>query len=170
MSRNRMPRLMPEDVLGSHWGDVRQSSSSEEQQELSFNARAQLEADQTAMRQLFAEMVRLAGGSAALTKALGREDTYDKKICAAINNESDRKVQLDWLAPLLGDPGAAELLLTWLSKRCRFAPPVRMRELTTEQTRETVTEVVAEMDPIVKEGIRREVARRRGVRVEDVKL
>lgn len=168
-----MPPFLREQAPGCHWGASVHAASGDDplvQRHLPFTQRAQLEADQVSLRQLFAEAVRVGGGAEWLCSALGREETYSKKISGAINNERDRKVQLEWLAPLLEDPAVAEMLLGWLSERCGFAPPVRKRALTKEEVSASVAEVVGDMDGITKDAIRREVARRRGVRVDDVKL
>lgn len=170
MSReSSTPRFMSDRAPGCHRGDFLRSTAAAEQAPLPFNARAQLEADQTHMRRLFAETARKFGGVPALTESLGRDEAYEKKISGAINNEKDRKVQLDWLAAMLDDPAIIDFV-DWLNERTGHEPPVRKRVISTLETQETVTEVVAEMDQIVREGVRREVARRRGVRVEDVKL
>lgn len=136
----------------------------------SFDALQRLQGDQLQLRALFGAMLRKAGGADWLAEALNREPSYASKIFDAANGVKNRKVQLDWFAPMLDDPGAAELLLSFLSERCGFQPPVRLRTVTKEQIHEAAAAVLSDMDPIVKKGVRQEIARRLGVRIEDIKL
>ena len=129
-----------------------------------------MQKDQSQLALIFGAMVARFGGVDALVAALNRKPSYVSKITEAMNGGEARAIQLEWMAPMLRDPRCAELLLSCLCEMCGYAPPVFERSLSREQTAETVTEVVAEMDGLMKEAIRAEVAKRRGVRVEDVKL
>lgn len=170
MSVRAMGSDMPEVPPGTHWGKGQRQLPTAEQTAFSFDAQARLESDQTQLRALFCAAVRTYGGVDALTAALNREPSYAKKIADACNGYGDRKVQLDWFAPLLTDPACFDLFMGWLCERGGYAAPVRDRKVTREQIAAEATAVVAEMDAIVKDGVRKEVARRLGVRVEDVKL
>jgi predicted DNA-binding transcriptional regulator YafY len=126
--------------------------------------------DQRQLRALFCAMVTRFGGVDALCAALDRKPSYVSKIVEAMNGEDGRAVQLEWLAPMLRDPRCAELLLEALSDLCGFAPPQRDRVLSEQETKDSAFEVVREMDGITKEAIRQAIAKRKGVRVDDVKL
>lgn len=169
MGRDSMSRSLPNEAPGCHRGESPRSVSSAEQAPLPFNARAQLEADQTEMRQMFGEMVRDFGGVPALTSTLGREETYEKKISGAINNEKDRKVQFEWLAAMLDDPAIVQFV-EWINRRTSHEPPVRKRVVSQERTNESAARFLAAMGAAVVETAKREIAKDLGVRVEDVKL
>jgi hypothetical protein len=171
MSSSSSSRVVSKDQLGSHWGKGLQSGTSvSEQPALPFAKRAQLEADQTAMRQLFASMVSAVKNNDWLATALGRGDDYAKKIGSAINNEKDRKVHFEWIAAMLDEPKAAELIVGWFNERCGYAPPVLKRVVSKQERDEAVAEVVAEMGDVVREAVERATAKKLGVRVEEVKL
>lgn len=160
---------MSNEAPGCHRGENLRSTSSAEQAPLPFNARAQLEADQAEMRQLFAEMVRDFGGVPALTKDLGRDESYEKKISGAINDEKDRKVQFEWIAALLDDPAIVQFV-EWLNRRTKHEPPVKQRLVSQEQINESAARFLAAMGAAVVETAKRDIAKDLGVRAEDVKL
>lgn len=105
-----------------------------------------------------------------LVSLLDRPPSYENKIRDAIKGRDDRTVQLSWLAPLLDDPMAGEVIAAWFNRETGFAPPIRERTLSEEETAETAFEVMSEWPESMKKGIREAVAKRRGVRPEDVKL
>ncbi len=126
--------------------------------------------DQRQLHALFCAMVTRFGGADALCAALDRKPSYVSKIVEAMNGEDGRAIQVPWFAPMLRDPRCAELLLAALSDICGFAPPQRMRVLSEDELRAAVFDVVHGDDGMIKDAIKQEVARRTGVRVEDVKL
>lgn len=132
--------------------------------------RARIDRRQRELRALFARMVQKAGGADWLTAMLDQRPSYMSKIVEALHGSDDRKVQLDWLAPLLEDAAAAELLLTALSDWCGFESPVRRRVVSREQLAAAAAEVVAETSGAMKDAMREAIAKKLGVRPEDVKL
>jgi hypothetical protein len=136
----------------------------------SWDAKARVQETQTELRQLAAAAVRHAGGAAWLAAALDREPSYETKINDALAARDERRIQLDWLAPLLDDLIASEMIVSWLCARCGFEPPVRKRTTTPEQEGQAARAVFARLPESIKSGLRAEMARELGVRVEDLKL
>jgi len=118
---------------------------------------------------LAAKLVQLAGGSEWLAAAMDREPSYSSKIREALSGTGERKFHLEMLAPLLRDPDAADFLMTALSEWLEFEPPVRVkRDVTPEAYAQAVKETMAEMDPEYAAIQKRKIAKRLGVRVEDL--
>lgn len=170
MSVRAMDSTLHEGAPGSNRGNASPLRPAAVQMSFDPVRNDTMQKDQSVLAALFVAMVAKFGGVDALVSALNRKPSYVSKITEAMNGGEGRAIQLEWLAPMLRDPRCAELLLSCLSEVCGYAPPVFERALTPEQTAETVTEVVAEMSGLVRESIRAEVAKRRGVRIEDVKL
>jgi hypothetical protein len=162
-------RLAP---LGSHRESATHVTPGASQTAFSFDEKARMEATQVTLRQLFGKLVREAGGVDWLCAALDKEPSYASKISEALNGVKDRKVQIDWLAPLLDDEDAAETLLSWLSERCGYEPPVRRRvEPPVDEINRAAREVIAEIkDEEQRELMRARIAKRLGVRPDEVRL
>lgn len=158
--------------LGSNWEAASRPNPGASQTAFSFDEKARMEATQVALREIFARATREAGGVDWLCTALDREPSYVSKIVEALNGVKDRKVQLEWLAPLLDDENAQELLLAWMCERCGFEPPVRRRvEPPVEEINRVAREVIAEIkDEEQRELMRARMARRLGVRPDEVRL
>lgn len=163
------PREVPDRLVGGQWDKSSHQPPTIEQTAFSWDRQARLEADQVQLRALFAAMVRTAGGVDWLAKALNEKPGYASKITDAINGAKKRRIQLNWFPPLLEDPRAAEILLGWLSERCHYSPPVRARQVTSEEEAAAAREVIAELEPELSELMRRRVAKKLGVRFEDLK-
>ncbi len=137
-----------------------------------FDARERLWSDQRSLYALFGAMVRVAGGVDWLTAALDKNPFYSSKISEGMNSRNGKHVQLDWLAPLLSDPRATDLLLGWLCERCGYEPPVtQRRKVTDEDYARAAREVLSEIKDDEERGIfRRRMAKKLGLRIEDVKF
>jgi hypothetical protein len=159
---------MPEGSLGGHRVSHTHDTPRAEQTAFNWAQKKQLEGDQVALRALFGAAVRAAGGIDWLTAALDKQPSYATKIGEAINGYADRKVQLDWFAPLLEDPRAAELILGWLSERCKFEPPIRSRVVDEAEDAKISREILESLPEPQRTAFRQERARRLGVRVEDL--
>jgi hypothetical protein len=117
-------------------------------------------------------MVRVAGGAEWLTAALNREPSYVARVSDAMNERDQRPAQLPWLAPLIDDAAAADLFISWLCEHCGYEPPVKVkREISDTDLNEAAREVISEMkDDEQRDLMRARIAKRLGVRVEDVRL
>jgi hypothetical protein len=128
----------------------------------------------TALYQLFRESMAESGGADALRARLDERDSFKTDISRGVNRVNDgtgqRRVPLEWVAGVVVDSDGAYHLLAGLSRMLGYEPPVRQRLLTREQTADTALDVVSEMPETLKSGIRTAIAKRRGVRPEDVKL
>lgn len=129
----------------------------------------QLVSDERELEALFAAMVRVAGGVDWLVSAMDKAPSYASKISEGMYGRNGKQVQLRWLAPLLGDPAAVDLLMGWLSERLGYQPPVRERTVSPEEIARAAVEVIGEMGAL-RDPVREAIAKRLGVRVEDVKL
>jgi hypothetical protein len=145
-------------------------SPTDNQTAFRFDAKERTMGDTTQLYALFGAMVRAAGGLDALVAALDREPSYHSKISEAMNRRDGRHVHLDWLAPLLADEDAATLLMDWLSDRLGYEPPVRKRAVSEEEEMRAAREVIREMPEPLKDAYRREMAKKLGIRPEDLKL
>lgn len=171
MPSSSMGQVLPVGQPGSHREEASRSVPWGSQVPFSFDARTRLSQTHAELRQMFAEAVRRAGGVAALVHALDRRPSYDSKVVEAMNGSGERSIQLDWLAPLLDDPNAAEVIAEYVNRRCGFEPPVRRRQLSQEEIDRAAREVAAEMkDEDMREAFRTRMAKKLGVRPEDVAL
>jgi hypothetical protein len=103
--------------------------------------------------------------------AKARLNRTQTEMREAINGAESRKVQLEWLAPLLDDPDAAEMIVGWVNARCGYEPPVRSREVSQEQIDKAAREVLAELkDDEQRELMRARIAKRLGVRPDKVRF
>lgn len=142
-----------------------------ERQPFSEEDKRRLEAAQGFLTELFRDSVKAVSTTEWLTRSLNREPSYENKINDAIAGRDQRPVQLPWLAPLLDEPEAMQLLLERLSDRAGFMPPVRKKVAERAELAEAALEVIAEMrDEEQREVFLRRVAKKVGVRAEDVKL
>jgi hypothetical protein len=109
-----------------------------------------------------------AGGVDWLAEALDREPSYSSKVSEGVNRRDGRHAHVDWIAPLLDDPAAMAILLGWLCERAGFEAPRRRKTITRE---EFAAELLAEVDEsgALGEALKERVARRLGVRVDQVK-
>jgi hypothetical protein len=131
----------------------------------------QLIADQEFLNDLFQEALKAAGTTEWLTRALNRKPSYETKINDGIAGRDDRSVQLPWLAPLLRDADSAYALIAGLCDRCGFMPPVLAKVAERAELGEAALEVIAEMkDEEQREVFKKRVAKKCGIRAEDVKL
>lgn len=171
-SSSAAPRNMPKNALGGHRVSSTHVALSADQTAFSFDAAVKRAGDQSELRSLFGAMVRAAGDADWLATALDQKPSYANRINEAIRGDEDRKIQLEWLAPLLDDQSAAEMLLTWLSNRCGYEPPVRAkRDVPIEDINAAAREVLAEIkDEEQRDLMKKRIAKKLGVRVEDVRL
>jgi len=169
-----MPRTMRQDSPGSHRVELSRSASGPEQQGFSFAEKAQVDATKRELLAMFVEAVKLVkerGGVSWLTSKLDCAPSYESKINGAINGEQDRKVQLDWFAPLLDDPNAADFIAAWICQRTKHEPPVKKRVIEDSAIETAAREVIAEMkDHDQRDLMRARIAKKVGCRPEDVKL
>lgn len=115
------------------------------------------------------------GGAEALRAAMGEKDSFISTVSKAINRiheeNGQRAVRIDWLA--YGDDGDADyVLVAGINEAFGYAPPVRgARACTQEEIDRAAREELAnEKDPDKLDLHRRRIAKRLGVRVEDVRL
>ncbi len=170
MATKRMPADLPLPPQGSHreaGGDRVPVPSPRPQLSLQFDREAQMRRDDQALTAMFAAAVRAYGGPDALRAALGEKETYLSKISESMSGL--RPVQVRWLGPLLDDPRAAAIILGYLSERAGFEPPVSHRQVTDEEVARAAVEVLSESGQL-RETFRTQIAKRLGVRVEEVKL
>lgn len=132
-------------------------------------ARDQALDDTTQLYALFSAMVNAAGGVDWLVATLDREPSYQSKVSEAMHRREGRYVQLDWLAPLLGDERACELLMGWLSERLGYEPPVRQRPVTIEEQGKALLEVIRELPEEMREPLMARAAKRLGVKPDRFK-
>jgi len=160
---------MPENEPGQHRDELSPKRPAR-QLELPATDATQYRNDVRWLYVVAGEMVRIAGGTDWLAHAMDREPSYGSKIREALAGTGERKFHLEMLAPLLRDTEAAEHLLSRLSELLDFEPPVRVkRETTPEQEAKAHREAIDELDPDMRDLMRRKVARKLGVRVEDLK-
>lgn len=172
MSSASARRVVPPTALASHRQGAGQPDASAPQKSFRWDAVDRVTDTQEQLRQLFCELVRVGGGAEALVAALNREPSYVARISDAMQGREQRSVQLAWLAPLLDDEDASERLLTWLSARCGYEPPVRARrDVPIEDINAAAREVLAEIkDEEQRDLMKKRIAKKLGVRVEDVRL
>jgi len=165
------PIGVPEIGRGSHGEEPSPSLPPTGQRSLPFDKHERLLADHRNLYALAAAMVRKAGGVEWLAAALDREPSYGSKISEGLNERNGKHFQLDWLAPLLDDADASDLLMGWLCERLGYEPPVRVRRDVSEADfARAARELIAEMDPDYAAVQRRKLAKKLGVRIQDVKL
>jgi hypothetical protein len=175
-SKSSTSRNVPTSQVGSHWEPPSQSSPGALQTAFNWDAKARLEAAQTSLRDAFTRAVRAAGNGGGtvdwLATALNRQPEYASKISEAVRGQGDRKVQLEWIAPLLFDVDSAEELLGALCELAGFEPPIRKRpEPPVEEVNRAAREVLAEMkDEDQRAVFRTRMAKKLGIRPEDVRL
>jgi hypothetical protein len=158
----------PEGPLGGHRVESSQVKPGTEQTAFNWAQKQQLENDQAALRTMFAAAVRAAGGIDWLTAALDKQPSYATKIGEAINGVADRKVQFDWLAPMLDDPRASAIILGWLSERMKFEPPVKSRVVDPAADAAECRAILESLPEPQRTAFRQERAKRLGVRLEDL--
>ncbi len=167
--------LMSEEPLGQQWGKEPPTSPSAKQVELSFDAKEKYLAARRHFYVMFAAMVSRAGGDFAVAKRMGVSDeeahNIAKKIREAMHGASDRKLQYDWFVAANLDDDAGFLALESQSEFQHCEPPVKERRvIDPEAFAKASREVFAEMDPDHKEVHRKKLAKKLGIRVEDIKL
>ena len=171
-SSSSSSKTMPSRALGAHRVPSTLLNTGAPQTTFSFDAVVKLSGDQVALRAVFGAMVRASGGADWLATALDKEPSYANRINEAINGVQDRKIQFEWFAPLLDDEAAMEILLCWLSERAHYEPPVRQkRDVPVEDINTAAREVIAEIkDEETRDLMKKRIAKKLGVRVEDVRL
>lgn len=122
--------------------------------------------DATALYALVGAMVRKIGGIDAWCSRLDREPSYGSKLSEALNRKEGRHIHLEQLAALLDDADAAELLLSWLSERLGYEPPVRQRTVSVEEQGKALLEVIRELPEEMREPLMARAAKRLGVKTE----
>lgn len=132
-----------------------------------YDREAQLQRDEQALSAMFAAAVRAFGGADALRASLGERENYVARISDAMNGQ--RPWQGRWLGPLLDDPRSAAILLGYLSERADYEPPIPRRKVSREEVAAAALDLIAESG-MLRETLRAEIAKRLGVRVEEVKL
>lgn len=184
MPRSRITSSgMPQSASGSHRDkdqrdasfsvdiDSRAIPSDTEQLKLGFGKRQEVINDIRSMYALVGAMVRARGGIERLTSDLDREPSYASKISEALNGRDGRHLHLDHFAALISDEAAAALLISWLHERLDLEPPVkRRRDIDEGELNAAAREAIAELDADQREAFRKKLARKLGVRVEDVRL
>jgi hypothetical protein len=142
-------------------------------------ARAEAERQQVheladALYSVFKDALAESGGADALRARLDEVDSFKTYVSKAANRVVDgtgqRRVPLEWLAGVGVDSDGAYALVAGINRTFGFQPPVRERVLTREEIADTNLEIEAEMPEHQKKARKAEIARRRGVRPEDVKL
>jgi hypothetical protein len=175
-SKNVTSRSVPSDQVGSHWEPPSRSTPGALQTSFNWDAKARLESAQAALREAFVRAVRAAGDGGGtvdwLTTALNRSPEYASKISEAVRGHGERKVQLEWIVPLLFDVDSAEELLGVMCELAGFEPPVRKRpEPPVEDVNRAAREVLSELkDDEQRELMRARIAKRLGVKPADVRL
>jgi hypothetical protein len=128
----------------------------------------------TALYSVFKDALAESGGADALRARLDEVDSFKTYVSKAANRVVDgtgqRRVPLEWLAGVGVDADGAYALVAGINRIFGYEPPVRQRVLSREQTADAALDVIAELPETIKSGIRTAVAKRRGVRPEDVKL
>lgn len=123
--------------------------------------------DEERQRTAFRAAVQAFGGADALRAALGERETYLSKIAEAMNGA--KPIQLRWCVPLLRDPASAVVLLGHDAELAGAEPPVFHREVSQEEVDRAARELLAESGQL-RDVYRAQIARRLGVRVEEVRL
>lgn len=115
------------------------------------------------------------GGAESLRAAMGEKESFISTVSKAINRiheeNGQRAVRIDWLA--YGDDGDADyLLVAGINEAFGYAPPVRgLRACTQEEIDRAAREELAnEKDTEKLDLHRRRIAKRLGIRIEDVRL
>jgi hypothetical protein len=163
----RMAETLPEQAQASHRRVTRPSVAPARQTSLIFDREAALRSDEQELTATFREAVQAFGGADALRAVLGEKETYLTRILDGM--AGTRPVQARWLLPLLSEPASAMALLLYMSERAGFEPPVLHRQVTDEEIGRAACEVLAESGQL-RDIIRAQIAKRLGVRVEDVRL
>jgi hypothetical protein len=113
-----------------------------------WNAEAQRHADVAALRALFRAALQKAGDEVWLASALQKPLAYASKISEAVNAIGDRKIQLEWLAPMLQDPRAQDLIVAWVCDRCGFEQPERRKQAGDQDELEAFRKLAREPGPL----------------------
>lgn len=137
------------------------------QLELLYDAEAARKNEQDVRRTVFRKAVMAFGGADALRLALGRPEHYLSHISEALSGQ--KPIQEGWRAPLLKDPRAAVILLEHDSQVAGAEPPVFTREVDDAEVARAAVEVLAESGQL-RETFRAQIAKRLGVRPDQVKL
>jgi len=165
-----MSKALPKTQPGALRLEATQSGPGSKQMGFSWEANQRVIAAQDFLTDLFRSALKAAGTTEWLTKALNRAPSYETKINDAIAGRDERSVQLPWLAPLLDDANAAYALIAGLCERCGYLPPERKKEVKPEALGVAALEVLGDLDEEMREVMKKRVAKKLGVRVEDVKL
>lgn len=171
MKAVRMGTTLPKMAPGETGGLTTRCAPGPKQMGFSFEQQRRLEGNQDFLNELFRDALKAAGTVEWLTRALNRKPSYESKINDAIAGRDDRNVQFEWLAPLLDDPDAADVIVTRFNERCGYMPPVRRKVAERSELGEAALEVMAEIkDEEQRELFKRRIAKKVGVRADDVKL
>lgn len=107
----------------------------------------------------------------AFAGELDKKPSYASKISEAFNRRDNRHVPIDFAPPLLlGDERAASIWMEFWSEELGYEPPVKKRVVTKEADDAATHDVLNELPEPLQEMIRREKAKKLGVRPDEVKL
>ena len=146
--------------VGNAWEEKAQANATE-QQAFVWDHKQTVFDDISGLYAMARAAITAAGGLDWLASALDREPSYSSKISEALNRRDERRVHLDWLAPLLSDAKAMELILGWLCERGGFEPPKRKRVATRDELYGALLEAVEESGP-AGEALKERAAKRLG--------
>jgi hypothetical protein len=123
----------------------------------------------TALYEIARRALAKRGGADVLRAALDERESYLASISKAFHRDG-RSVPIDWLPVIGEDEEAAYELASGINALLGFDPPVKSRTVDPERQKEAAMELIAEMDEEHREIYRKKLARKLGVRAEDVKL
>lgn len=133
---------------------------------LSFDADLRRDETLSAVYEVMRRAVGAFGGADALRAALNERESYIATISKALNRVDDngqRKAPIDWLAPLLLDPGAAYELISGMCRLAGYEPPVEQREVDEQSVAGAALRLLRESPDWHRDGVRAQLARMLGV-------
>lgn len=108
------------------------SESTKRQTEL-FERHVQRDEDTRALYDMFRRALEAMGGYDVIVAELDRKPSFVARISEALSRRGKRRLQVDWLVPMLRHPGAAMVLVEELCRLAGYEQPNPKREVTTDE-------------------------------------